>query len=112
MGQGHSFHVDSSMSSQAALTCCISWTARVSIDYRAAWHQPERMHTMTDLAAFAHTATGCADTCTLCAGSGELHMDCKASRGQLAVPEDTSAVAHGDVNIDVTDFLKNVLQGA
>ena len=43
------------------------------------------------------------------ADPGELQMDCRASRGQLAVPQDTTAVAHGDVNINVTDFLKSVL---
>ena len=36
-------------------------------------------------------------------------MDCKASKGQLAVPEDTTAVAHGDTYLNVTDFLKGVL---
>ena len=36
-------------------------------------------------------------------------MDCKASRSQLAVPEDTAAVAHGDALLNVSDFLKSVL---
>ena len=44
------------------------------------------------------------------AGSGELQLDCKASRGLLAVPQDTSAVSHGDLNIDVSDFLKSMQQ--
>ncbi len=36
-------------------------------------------------------------------------VDCKASAGRLAVPEDTTAVAHGDANLNIDDFLKENL---
>jgi hypothetical protein len=34
-------------------------------------------------------------------------LDCKASAGSLIVPEDDAAVAHGDANLAIDDFLKN-----
>ena len=35
-------------------------------------------------------------------------LDCKASSGKLFVPEDTAAVAHGDQNLAINDFLSKV----
>ena len=35
-------------------------------------------------------------------------LDCKASTGKLFVPEDTTAVAHGDQNLAISDFLSRV----
>jgi hypothetical protein len=37
---------------------------------------------------------------------GDAAVDCKASAGQLRVPEEKDAVAHGDANLDIGDFLK------
>lgn len=40
-------------------------------------------------------------------GNGaEAALDCKASTGQLHIPEEKDAVAHGDANLDIGDFLK------
>ena len=39
------------------------------------------------------------------AGAGD-QLDCKASAGQLKLPEDKTAVAHGDANLAIDDFLK------
>lgn len=40
-------------------------------------------------------------------GSGcEAVVDCKASTGRLTRPQDKDAVAHGDANLDIGDFLK------
>lgn len=33
-------------------------------------------------------------------------LDCKASMGELHIPEEKNAVAHGDANLDIGDFLK------
>ena len=41
------------------------------------------------------------------APDGSLELDCRASGSTLFVPVDENAVAHGDVDLDVTDFLKN-----
>jgi len=38
----------------------------------------------------------------------EAAIDCKASAGQLKVPEEKDAVAHGDINLDIGDFLKTL----
>lgn len=38
-------------------------------------------------------------------GSGEMCMDCKASASTLFMPEPEDAVAHGDANLAVNDFL-------
>lgn len=35
-------------------------------------------------------------------------LDCKASTGKLFVPEDSEAVAHGDQNLAIDDFLSKV----
>ena len=35
-------------------------------------------------------------------------LDCKASTGKLFVPEDTTAVVHGDQNLAISDFLSRV----
>lgn len=40
--------------------------------------------------------------------SGEdAAVDCKASTGQLRMPEEKEKVAHGDANLDIGDFLKS-----
>lgn len=36
----------------------------------------------------------------------EATLDCKASTGQLKMPEEKEKVAHGDENLRVEDFLK------
>lgn len=44
------------------------------------------------------------------AGAGapaEASLDCKASTGQLKMPEEKAKVAHGDANLVIDDFLKN-----
>ena len=41
------------------------------------------------------------------APDGSLELDCRASGSTLFVPVDENAVAHGDVDLDVTDFMKN-----
>ena len=43
----------------------------------------------------------------LCGPDESPEVDCKQSAGALFVPVDENAVAHGDVDLDVTDFLKN-----
>ena len=48
-----------------------------------------------------------ADCGAVVTGAGaESAIDCKASTGQLRVPEEKDAVAHGDANLDIGDFLK------
>ncbi len=43
------------------------------------------------------------------AGDGaEASVDCRASAGSLYIPEPDDAVAHGDANLAVEDFLKNI----
>ena len=37
---------------------------------------------------------------------GEAALDCKASAGQLKMPEEKAKVAHGDENLRLEDFLK------
>lgn len=39
-------------------------------------------------------------------GSSEALLDCKSSMGKLQLPEEKDAVAHGDANLDIQDFLK------
>ena len=46
------------------------------------------------------------------ATAAQLALDCKASSGQLFVPEDTEAVAHGDANLAIDDFLSRAMVGA
>ena len=46
------------------------------------------------------------------AGPCQLAVDCKASSGKLFVPEDTEAVAHGDANLAIDDFLSRAMVGA
>ena len=41
--------------------------------------------------------------------ASEAVLDCKASAGRLYVPEDASAVAHGDANLAIDDFLSKAL---
>jgi hypothetical protein len=41
-----------------------------------------------------------------CEEGGEQCVDCRASQATLFVPADENAVAHGDTELDVTDFLK------
>ena len=41
--------------------------------------------------------------------ASEAVLDCKASTGRLYVPEDASAVAHGDANLAIDDFLSKAL---
>ena len=50
------------------------------------------------------------DLCTLHAGEAPTAalLDCKASTGKLFIPEDTTAVAHGDQNLAISDFLSRV----
>jgi SAC3 family protein LENG8/THP3 len=43
------------------------------------------------------------------AGPCQLAVDCKASAGRLSVPEDTEAVAHGDANLAIDDFLSRAM---
>lgn len=45
-------------------------------------------------------------TVCMCAGEGEALVDCKASRTTTTMPED-SAVAHGDANLALEDFMKS-----
>jgi hypothetical protein len=41
------------------------------------------------------------------AGAGaDAVVDCKASAGRLRMPEERGAVAHGDANLALGDFLK------
>lgn len=40
------------------------------------------------------------------AGPAEASLDCRASVGQLKMPEEKEKVAHGDDNLTVADFLK------
>ena len=40
------------------------------------------------------------------AGTSKAAVDCKASFGKLTIPEEKNAVAHGDANLDIGDFLK------
>lgn len=35
-------------------------------------------------------------------------LDCKASTGQLKMPEEKEKVAHGDENLRLEDFLKSM----
>ncbi|GAB4818303.1 hypothetical protein N2152v2_005349 [Parachlorella kessleri] len=42
----------------------------------------------------------------------EMTIDCKASTGQLKVPEDKTAVAHGDANLNIDDFLSKAFDAA
>ena len=46
----------------------------------------------------------------MCAGEtfNAALLDCKASTGKLFIPEDTTAVAHGDQNLAISDFLSKV----
>ena len=46
----------------------------------------------------------------VCAGEipSAALLDCKASTGKLFVPEDTTAVAHGDQNLQISDFLSKI----
>ena len=53
----------------------------------------------------AHGAVLTGDT----ADPVSLAVDCKASAPTLAVPTDTGAVAHGDANLAVDDFLKSAV---
>ncbi|KFM23093.1 THP3-like protein C2A9.11c [Auxenochlorella protothecoides] len=39
---------------------------------------------------------------------GAVFLDCKASSGRLARPADKEAVAHGDANLDIGDFMKGM----
>ena len=41
------------------------------------------------------------------AGGPDAGVDCRASAGRLAVPEDDGAVAHGDANLAIDDFMKS-----
>ena len=43
------------------------------------------------------------------AGPRLLAADCKASTGRLFVPEDSEAVAHGDANLAIDDFLSRAM---
>ena len=43
------------------------------------------------------------------AAPSQLAVDCKASTGKLFVPEDTEAVAHGDANLAIDDFLSRAM---
>lgn len=50
----------------------------------------------------------CEPDCGCDAGNAaEPLLDCKASATTLAVPEDDGAVAHGDANLAIDDFLKS-----
>jgi SAC3 family protein LENG8/THP3 len=52
-------------------------------------------------------------TAVAVAGEGKASdamLDCKASAGKLFIPEDTSAVAHGDANLAIDDFLSRALE--
>ena len=41
----------------------------------------------------------------------ESSIDCKASLGRMHMPTEKDAVAHGDANLDIGDFLKNLGNG-
>lgn len=40
--------------------------------------------------------------------SGQSGVDCKASTNKIELPEEKDAVAHGDANLDIGDFLKGL----
>lgn len=39
-------------------------------------------------------------------GDEDALVDCKASKACISMPEDTTAVAHGDTNLALEDFMK------
>ncbi|KAK9811103.1 hypothetical protein WJX73_003081 [Symbiochloris irregularis] len=43
-------------------------------------------------------------------GEGEAVLDCKASRACITMPDDPDAVAHGDANLALDDFMKASLR--
>lgn len=46
-------------------------------------------------------------SCSAVIDTKDMILDCKASMGRLKVPEEKDAVAHGDANLDIGDFLKS-----
>lgn len=47
------------------------------------------------------------ECCAVVVGAAaDSAVDCKASMGQLRMPEEKEKVAHGDANLDIGDFLK------
>jgi len=47
-----------------------------------------------------------------CCGAGDAPplLDCRSSKGQLAMPVPEAAVAHGDANLKIEEFLSRTLR--
>lgn len=58
--------------------------------------------------AVAKTVTQCSTCCGT--GDASLALDCKSSRGQLFIPVPVAAVAHGDANLGIDEFLSRTLR--
>lgn len=69
----------------------------------------EGSYAAKDLATGRQECTEWLEECgAVITGSAEdAAVDCKASTGQLRMPEEKEKVAHGDANLDIGDFLKS-----